>query len=411
MKYFLIFFMIFFHYQAFARLDFIQALSEIRKRSTDLPPVQAQVEAAEHFQLSKKLKFAPSLTAGYSKSEQMNYSSNTDALFLKSSLNIFNGGSDYADYQAGSFNLFASKAKQSGEVLAVENKATVAIVDYLQKSLNKNIFLGFKRSKRKSLKSIRIRFKRGLTSKQEVLKARVDLGIANARFKSVKISTALSRARLSTLLGHSNLKISWPLKNRLRKIDLKKLRQAEQTLDQRPDLMEAKFKMLRDENTLNSVKRSFLPKVDFSYTISSNTSSNIESDSRISLLTISIPLFSNWTSYSSFKSAQATSSNSKYNFKAKIRSAESEWESLKQNLSDNIQTALEREINVKLSRSLYKDNFKRFKSGRATVNDLQLDQNRLLESESQQSSGWASAHLAFLNFCHAKGSSILHCDI
>ena len=49
MKYLLVLFTIFIHNQAHARLDFNQALSEIRKRSTDLPPVQAEVEAAKHF--------------------------------------------------------------------------------------------------------------------------------------------------------------------------------------------------------------------------------------------------------------------------------------------------------------------------------------------------------------------------
>jgi outer membrane protein TolC len=397
--------------QAQARISFSDALIEITKRSTDLPPVEAGVEAAEHFQLSKKLKFAPSLSAGYSKSEEHSYTSNTDALFLKSSFNIFNGGSDYSDYQAGSYNLFATQAKLSKQVLTVENKATVAIVDYLQKTIDKNIYLGIYKSKIKSLKATKRKFKRGLTPRQEVLKVKVDLGISKAQFNSTKISSSSSRAKLIALLGHSQLTIRWPLKNKLRKINLKKLKNSNLDLDNRPDLLEAKYQMLRDKNSLNSVKRSFLPKIDFSYTMSASTTNSVDSDTRTSLLTISIPLFSNWQTFSSYKAAQATSSSSNYNYKAKARSAESDWDALKQNLIESISTAKEREINVKLSRSLYKANFKRFRAGKATVNDLQLDQARLLQAESQQSSGWAAAHLAFLNYCQAKGTSIISCEV
>jgi outer membrane protein TolC len=194
-------------------------------------------------------------------------------------------------------------------------------------------------------------------------------------------------------------------------MNLRQLRNAELNMDNKPDLVEAKFQMMRDENSLVSTKRAFLPKIDFSYTISTNTSNSIESDNKTSLLTISIPLFSNWRTYSTYKNAQSISMSSKYNFKEKLRKAESNWQALKLNLADQVQTALEREANVKLSRSLYRDNFKRFKSGRVTVNDLQQDQNRLLQAESQASSGWASAHLAFLNFCHAKGVSVVDCDV
>ena len=174
---------------------------------------------------------------------------------------------------------------------------------------------------------------------------------------------------------------------------------------------EAKYQMMRDQNNLKSVKRSFLPKIDFFYTMSANTSNSVESDTRTSLLTISIPLFSNWQTYSSYKTAQTTFSSSNYNYKSKMRSAEAEWDALKQNLADSIHTAREREANVKISRSLYRDNFKRFRAGKASVNDLQLDQARLLQAESQQSSGWAAVHLAFLNYCHAKGISIVSCDV
>ena len=132
-------------------LNFNDALKEIRLRSTDLPPAQANVEAAEHDHLSKQLTFLPSLSAGYSKGENLETSVSTDSLFIKAHMNLFNGLKDISQLNASKFNLFATKAILDQETLSVESKATRAIVDFLQKSMDQKIFIGLKKSKEKSL--------------------------------------------------------------------------------------------------------------------------------------------------------------------------------------------------------------------------------------------------------------------
>ncbi len=48
----------------------------------------------------------------------------------------------------------------------------------------------------------------------------------------------------------------------------------------------------------------------------------------------------------------------------------------------------------------------RFRLGRTTVNDLALDQNRLLQAELLSVEGWENAHLSFVRLCHALGSHV-----
>ena len=59
-----------------------------------------------------------------------------------------------------------------------------------------------------------------------------------------------------------------------------------------------------------------------------------------------------------------------------------------------------------LAEHLFEDNRQRFKMGRATANDLAVDQNRLLEAELLAVDGWVNAHLSLVKLCHALGHSI-----
>lgn len=390
-------------------ISFEEALGVIKNRSTDLPPAKDSLSAAESQHFARQMAFLPSLSAGYTKGEDLDTNVASDSVFLKANLNLFKGMSDVSNLRASKFNLFASRAQFDQEHLNVEAKATKAIVDYLQKSINQSIFTSFQQSKRKSLKTTQTRFKRGLTSRQEVMKAQVDLGIAKARVKSANINRSNSRATLITYLGHAKIKQSWPFKRKLKGLNLRNISSMKVNQDKIPELAKAKFQMMREEKNLLSSKQAFIPRLDFSYTMGSNTVNNTDSTERVSLLTLTIPLFSNWQTYSNYKTAQATLTSTKYQFESKKRDLESNWEAVKNNLVESIKTALEREQNLSLSRSLYQVNFKRFRSGKATVNDLQLDQNRLLDAESQASSGWAEAHLAYLDFCHTQGKSILDC--
>ena len=393
-----------------SELSFEKAIVEIKLRSTDLPVSKADLEAADHKHLASRLSFLPALAVGYTKGKTYESPSQSDSLFIKASMNLFNGGSDYSKLKANSYNLLAKKEKLKSDELLVEKKATQAIVDVLIKSFNKHIYLQFKSAKEQSLKTTQLKFKRGLIPKQEVLKSQVDLSLAKASFKTKKIEEAKAKATLQTLLGHSNIKPDWPLREKLKQLNLITLKQEIFSSEKRPDLTEAGFNLSRDQHFLKSSKRAFLPKLDLSYKLSKDSLNSLETDERTLLFTLSLPLFSNWQTYSSFKSTQAVLLSTQYKYEFLKRDANGKWESIKESLAESIHTALEREQNLKISRQLYRDNFKRFKAGKVSVNDLQLDQNRLLDSESQAAAGWASAHLAYLDYCHSKGYSVLNCD-
>ena len=128
-----------------------------------------------------------------------------------------------------------------------------------------------------------------------------------------------------------------------------------------------------------------------------------------SLLTFSVPLFEGFRQYSTYKSSQAIKVSDEYRFLDFKRTAKAQATFSKSQYDIALKTAMRRERNLKLARKLYKQNFKRFKKGRSTVNDLLLDQSRLLDSENLAVDGWLTAHQRFYQYCHTLGQSINQC--
>ena len=164
----------------------------------------------------------------------------------------------------------------------------------------------------------------------------------------------------------------------------------------------------REANAKSAV-RSFFPTVDFSYTWSEADYSNVNTNERTSLLSVTIPIFEGWKDVSNYETQKALSEQARYRLVRIERDAQSEWKTKEINFDISVQTAKDRQTNLKLSRRVYRSTAKRFNKGRVSVNELTQDQNRLLESENFAAQGWGQAHLALVELCHAQGQNITRC--
>ncbi len=394
-----------------ASASFNEALTAIMERSPSIPSSQAYLDATESSLLSQKLQLLPSVSAGWTKRETFESISERTGNFLKADFNLFKGGSHYNSWKSSQYSYDAAKAGLDKTKLEVEYSAVQTLLTYIQKAKDKEIYQRLLKINQDSLKTTQSRFKRGLISQQEVIRAQVDLGLSKARVKAADIELNNASSNLETLLGHTEVSLNWPLASDLMKMRLNKLNKLELDLDDRPDVKEARFNVMKDTHNITSLKGSFLPRVDFSYTLSSDETNGTNYDERTSLISISIPLFDGWQTVSSVKSSQYTLANSRKTLTTTERNAKSEWDKVKDNLVQAIETARERNTNMILSRKLYKANFRRFQQGRSSVNDLLVDQNRFLDSESQANYGWLQAHMAWLEFCHTMGQRLNNCSL
>ena len=72
-------------------------------------------------------------------------------------------------------------------------------------------------------------------------------------------------------------------------------------------------------------------------------------------------------------------------------------------------TALDREGILRTSKQLYQDNLSRFRQGRATSDELNIDLNRYLKTQLGAIGGWVAAHQAYVRLQHLRGVCATDC--
>jgi outer membrane protein TolC len=123
-------------------------------------------------------------------------------------------------------------------------------------------------------------------------------------------------------------------------------------------------------------------------------------------LTLTIPLFEKFQGWSGYKVAALAETESEISRESIQRDAPAEFESLKRSFIAARESALLREKTALMSENLFSDALKRFQLGRSTVNDLAIEQKRLLDSQLLEVQGWADAHRDLARVCHALGRFI-----
>lgn len=389
-------------------LNFNQALNEIINRDTNIPQEEAFLKASQSNARSKMLSFLPDLTAGYNKQKTRINTSEFDRFDLTASVNLFRFGADYASFEAANRQLDSRRSSLSQSKLTAEATAIEVLVTNILRSKEVQILEKILKAKESSLKTFRARFQRGLTPSTEVDKARVEVNNARARYNNSLLQLDTARGLLVALLGHSDVQMDWPWKDTLKKKNHSKLK-GQFDLKKRPDYQQAQFDLAFREASAKSSIRSFFPKVDFSYTWSETDFYTSSVNERTSLISISIPLFSGWRGVSDYETQKALSEQARYRLVRIQRDASSEWKTKEINFDISIQTAKDREVNLALSRRVYRSTVKRFNKGRVTINELSQDQSRLLDSESLAAAGWAQAHLSMVELCHTRGKDVSRC--
>ncbi|MBK22748.1 MAG: hypothetical protein CME70_01980 [Halobacteriovorax sp.] len=390
-------------------ISFDQALEEIIKRDTTVPQEQALLNASKSNARSKVLSFLPDLTAGYSKQKTYEVQSETERLNLTASVNLFRFGADYAAYDAANKQLDAQRSRLNEAKLEAELVGVKVLVDNILRVKQVEILEKIVKAKNSSLRTAKARFRRGLTPSAEVDKAKVELNNAKARLNNSLLQLDTAKGNLIALLGHDNVELKWPWLKLLKSKKHDHLK-GSFNIEERPDFQKANFELAFREANAKSAVRSFFPTVDFSYTWSeTDLESTVHLNERTSLLSITIPIFEGWKDVSNYETQKALSEQARYRLVRIKRDAKSEWKTKEINFDISVQTAKDRDINLGLSRRVYRSTEKRFNKGRVTVNELTQDQNRLLESENLAAQGWGQAHLSLVELCHARGKDVLRC--
>lgn len=392
-----------------AELSFEQALSQIVQRSTDIPQVQAELDAQEAAFLSSQLSFLPDLEANYSDSTGGTFSWRQKQASLQARLNLFRGGSDFYGYQTQKNQLKANQYGLLQEQLDVEKKASEVIFRYLLAARRLEIFQKLSETNQRSFQALSERVQRGLAPEQEALKAEIDWQNAQAQFLSAEVDHERARRNLEELLGHAEVRGDWPFEKVLLELKEASVQRMELSFEARPDVQAARYALESSEATYKRTFGQFLPRIDLSHSWARYGQDNFDNREQASLISVSFPFFEGGRSKLEVERAGAQRLIVRQQLVALRRQASIASKETLSSLLRLAETIKQRQKTVELAKRVFDNNFRRYQEGRTSVNELQIDQGRLLDSQLLASQGWFDAHLAFVHFCHAGGMGLSHC--
>ncbi len=403
-------------------LSFDQAIDQILGRSTSIPIQRAQLEATQAHALPAYFSFAPGLSIDAKRSWT---GGAADVILLNtpfrtyeavSDLNLFRFGADIANLQAARSDVRSQEALLSNTILQAEEEAVRALSAYLERRQSTQISDKFVKTQEELYRIARERYKAGYLPQQEVDKVSIDLENEKSRLADAQVLEAQAEASLVALLGSADVDLNWPWKAMLSGKDGKALGAAPFSLEARPDWTAAASSTSAEDQRKWRNRLLLLPSIDaaaaYGNTATITNGGDIQGPSGPAwhaTVTATWTLWDHGAAYSNaraqaFAAAQADSRQERV-----ARDALGDWQASKAAFDIAVDSAVSRQKSAELARKLYEDNLLRFKKGRASANELSLDQTRLFQNELFAVQGWSTAHQAFSRLCHSLGKRLASC--
>ena len=396
-------------------LEFSAALEQILGRSTTIDDQKAQLKSVEARNLAAELRYLPSLELEARQTTQKTFgiTSNRQSLGLGVQMNLFKFGADSAAMSAAERQIEAETSALNQSILLAEKEAVQTLVEVIAANRELVITEQILETRKDSLGIAKKRFKRGLLPIEEVEKISVDVSNADAQLNDTKVRLVSANAELNRLLGGGYIVPQWPWKDKFKERIEPLLAQRGWEPNARPDVQEAKSRLLAAEEQVDESWGKIFPSLDlgFSYNLFQSKVAGLNNNGNewTGTIALTIPLFDRLTNYSNYRAQIHQKTRAEVALERTRRFADSDWESAKRSLKISYETALAREKTVLVSRRLYQANLRRFNKGVIGANELIIDQDRLFRSERFAISGWADVHNNFTRFCHAQGKRVGGC--
>ncbi len=366
-----------------------------------------QLEYNKASRLKAYSQFLPSINLKSSKTEDKedNVESDYSQKSITSSLNLFKFGSDvhnvqkeHADYDKQSANIKLKRFNTEEEISSdifnyLENKKTIII----QKKILS--------LKSQALKKAKKRYELGRLSKQDLNKIKIDHLNAQSDLSNKKIASLKHSQKIFEYTGKKLVDLDWPWNIELAERLIKKLKNNSRF--KHPGLEYSKSLKSSAELSKKSLFGSMLGSMDLSYSKSLTEYNSGDVDDERITLSFTIPLFSKFSDYADYKQTQVNVQYAQAYDLYNQRKLKNNKTNSSLVLFEAIDTYRKRNETLSLSDRIYKNSLKQFEKGLISVNDLVLEENRLLKTQEFANSGNKSLHNAIVQFCHANGKEVL----
>lgn len=355
-------------------------------------------------------RFLPSLTAGVSDAQIGDQGSRTQSVFLKGQLNLFNGFSDYHLWRE--FDL-REELQQQRSLISRQSEDKDFILLYLAWVRSSERLVRLERLflyKTRALKVAVDKFERGQLSKQDVEKFEVDLANTESSLSDQKLSLTQDQETLRLRLGLEvlDLKPQWPKVEVLLKENWKP---SVLDLHLTPEWQIEKKQAEIQNSLVDQARGRLWPQLNLSLSQGEDrVDFQTSRKSWNAMLELSLNLFDGLKDHYGLEQSKISRLQNEIRQSRVERELRTKASILLKNFSESQKSARKRQEILTKAQDLLEDNLNRFKFGRASVNELLVDHERLFQSQSLSIEGIYQLHTLWVQICSLRGEDLLSCE-
>jgi outer membrane protein TolC len=393
---------------------FFTELKKMREKNLTLQARSARLQSSNDSLTAKKLFWLPTLTlsGGVQKSARnMPLTEGTENPYWKASStwNLFSGGADYNLKQATQLQDQAEKYNYQNENLKTDTQ--LAGIIFQQLYLNDVIksAQNLVKLREESHRIVLEKYKAGKSPYQEVEKSEIDKNQQETRLRNLQIENIDNQTQWKALFGDSMNTNTWPFKLNQNPIDITSNTLGSGSYHLIPELGKLESLSSASEYYWKSAKGSYWPQVDLAVDYQANLAKDDNSKIWTGGLYLTIPLWSKYETAAKVSSAYADYLGAKSQFETAKNLNEAKKESIEKKIQLTRKNLEEAKNNLVKSEKLYDDMLKSFRFGRISMNELLIEQNRLIDSQMILSQSEWDFHKILLEACAILGQPIDSC--
>jgi outer membrane protein TolC len=329
---------------------------------------------------------------------------------------LFRFGADVAQEDSAEFGILKQEAKLKSLQLKAEADAAASLIAAVAATMDLAIIRKLHATSEELLRVAKKQYQKGSLASQDVLKIEVDLGSSQTRLLEAQATVEKTEGMIAPYLGGDSVEKQWPLRDLVlsgasplvRPQDLNSLEVPSEQSS--PAIKAAALEVKEQEALVVAARARQRPSVDLTAGISSQLSNSSLSPPQAQAgISLSVPIFDRFEGASSTQAAIHLKQAAAANLEAQSRENVRAFNAARIALKAALLTIQTHERLLVAASSLYRDNLARFERGLVSVNELTLDQNRLLSAELAVSQSWRAVHEHLFDLCHAMGKGIKAC--
>ena len=384
--------------------------SDLQKVLEDNPTVQMQlsnIRISESATLSKKLYWTPSVSALLSRGWAEGSPADIDASAAVVKLNVYKFGSDSKALQSAENDLKKQNVQLSNVKQDLETKVAGIIFQIIRLQ---NVLEIQKKNLNLKIESQRVateRFRQGQLPSQELSKVKIDVDSSRILVQQAELKLIDAASQLKSIADYNIEETDWPF------VGLIDSNLNKKHLDPEKFNQFRYFQLEADSffDIASATKRAgYLPSLDVQFGWSNSAVlGNINGGQWLSTVSLSIPLWDRLVTASTASGYYENGRISRLQALIQKRQIQQNLNTFQQRLDiSRLSARTAMQAAAKLQ-DLRNDSLRRFRLGRATVNDLLIDEQRFLEAESNVQDLLLNFHQLLVEACHNAGESLLNC--